>query len=1082
MKNSNFLRDLWKSLAVLLALMILFASCGGSAAAPKYTITFDTGIDNITIEPATVEHGTLLKDVPGFEATLSYEGRTFKGWKIDGTDVIPEEYVITSNVSVSAYWTINVTFNANGGKFSNGKTEDIVIEVEPGTAISDLIAFKDASDNTKYKFSGWSINKYNDNEANPVAYDLNNGSDKDITLYAYYITGNFYRVQFIDYNDNNEQVLVYSTEVDAGEKVSSHIKVEDLEKQGYKFVGWYTEDNVKFNDEPVTEDIIFKAVWKKFFTVSFKNAKTEFSKTVLDGEKLPALTTNETNFKNYYAYFMYWSESEENENEAEAKKFDVENTPVTKDMTLYGIYTPKMYSTSINVLENGSIELKLYDYKIYFLKDGAVPGISITYAKTGETPVKLDKTFVKFEERSTFGYVTYSFQTLPSGTYTFTVTNGKETQTQTLTVTEPAPATNLGAVVDDSYVKVTWAKAAGYSYYTVDAIKGDTVVATKTNCTTSAEFFGLENNVEYTFVVKTNGTDKSASVAGTPKITVKKPDWVLAMYMDGDNDLNDSIFADLNEVEYGLYNIRNTNGSPKAGYSDIVAVALWDGWTGDKEETPYFKKSGSYIYELGAEYSYKNTNGTGGQVIGDTYGDYSIFTNLELGSKTKNLSYTAKDWLMDESKTPSNITSSTGGEVNMGSKSTLVNYLKWVNDRYEPTKGIILQFSDHGGGPRSAPNYVELPNGKRIKLRNEGRRALCWDEGSNADFLKTKDVSDAFKEAGFGSSKKLDMIIMDVCLGATIEDAYQFKDYAKYLVASPNTIPSYGLNYNKVMQAFKNTSTVEDIGKQLVKDYASFYGAQESIWNQMAQFMSSSNHTVNTIYDLYDQEYMLLETKYGGMAGVTTMSFIDLDSTKMNTLKNNMNALAEKLISKKDDKIYITEDGKLTTASTTDAIEYSYLLYFRKLLLSMIESPYNDTSLAYQGSYTWLYDAGVLANTVSFFSSESVGPYADSELNGIASDLISSLSDVMVSSWRDTLLSDGTIKYNKYGYYATLDGKLTEDYTGHCFGISVAGYGFAINDAQQMVIPGSVPSWYSTDLDFGKDTKWADLLEELKKQ
>ena len=82
------------------------------------------------------------------------------------------------------------------------------------------------------------------------------------------------------------------------------------------------------------------------------------------------------------------------------------------------------------------------------------------------------------------------------------------------------------------------------------------------------------------------------------------------MYMDGDNNLNDPIFMDMNEVEHGLWYIRRSNDQPES-YSDSVnAVALWDGvvsWTetnGAGEEvtkTPQIGKSGTYIYELGRD-------------------------------------------------------------------------------------------------------------------------------------------------------------------------------------------------------------------------------------------------------------------------------------------------------------------------------------------------------------------------------------------------------------------------------------------------------------------------------------------------
>ena len=238
----------------------------------------------------------------------------------------------------------------------------------------------------------------------------------------------------------------------------------------------------------------------------------------------------------------------------------------------------------------------------------------------------------------------------------------------------------------------------------------------------------------------------------------QKCDYLFIMYVDGDNDLHDALYVDLNEMEEALYQY-NPNQDSKPS---VKIVALWDGW--NLSETNY-GGAATQILEIGADSD-------------------SDFTHL--CSNTLDLTATAysqnNNWLNYDPKTEI-------AEANMGDKNTLSNFLKWVDEYYQTPKHKILQFSNHGGGPRSALDISQ-------------RRGLCWDFTSDEKnaFLKTKDVSDAFAEAGYGKDKQFDMLIFDVCLGASIEDSYQFKDYANYLLGSANTVPGNGLDYRTILK------------------------------------------------------------------------------------------------------------------------------------------------------------------------------------------------------------------------------------------------------------------------------------------
>ena len=58
----------------------------------------------------------------------------------------------------------------------------------------------------------------------------------------------------------------------------------------------------------------------------------------------------------------------------------------------------------------------------------------------------------------------------------------------------------------------------------------------------------------------------------------------------------------------------------------------------------------------------------------------------------------------------------------MSQRTTLENFLTWAKENFDADK-TILQFSNHGGGPRSAS----------LMQGNYGRRSMCWDYSNNGN-------------------------------------------------------------------------------------------------------------------------------------------------------------------------------------------------------------------------------------------------------------------------------------------------------------------------------------------------------------
>ena len=486
-------------------------------------------------------------------------------------------------------------------------------------------------------------------------------------------------------------------------------------------------------------------------------------------------------------------------------------------------------------------------------------------------------------------------------------------------------------------------------------------------------------------------------------------DWLIIMYVDGDNNLQSSLYEDINEVEKALatYNNSYENGP------NVKIVALWDGIN------DFSGPESTHIFEFGPDYYNKST----------------------LCSNTKDLTaipyYDGEDWLNYNQYTQE-------AELNMGDVKTLTNFLCWVNEYYQ-AEHTILQFSNHGGGPRSVIST---------------NRALCTDDTSstynNLAMLYSKDVSDALAAAGYGTSNKLDMLIFDVCFGASLEDAYQYRNYADYMLASANEVPGYGLDYTKLFYKFSNTCTAEDIGKSIIDSFVEFYTNQPNY--------------IFTDWNKEKENYGSMEKAKYFSRKANTLSLIDL--SKIDNVADKISKLAD-LISDSDKLTFKYGAGGVAENETTVRDYFKNNLLDTRILTlrySIDGKTEQDYNLVYPGTYTWLYDIGFIARNIALFTYNEENAQ---DLYEATQNLTSALQDALVYTWRE-----GPSKDQNDGEYATIDGSEKDNslYYGENlpFGLTISGA--TRQDLYGTSVP-AYPNYYKTDLDFGKDTTWGNLLE-----
>ena len=128
--------------------------------------------------------------------------------------------------------------------------------------------------------------------------------------------------------------------------------------------------------------------------------------------------------------------------------------------------------------------------------------------------------------------------------------------------------------------------------------------------------------------------------------------------------------------------------------------------------------------------------------------------------------------------------------ASMGSADTLSDFLAWGSQNYPAERNMLVLWG-HGG-----------PSAEQI----------CFDEKYNRDALDRKQLAAALEGANLPF--KFELVVFDACYMAAVENAALLSDYADYLIASQEIMPSGGLDYNLLAQEFAYTQN-EELGRTI---------------------------------------------------------------------------------------------------------------------------------------------------------------------------------------------------------------------------------------------------------------------------
>ena len=137
--------------------------------------------------------------------------------------------------------------------------------------------------------------------------------------------------------------------------------------------------------------------------------------------------------------------------------------------------------------------------------------------------------------------------------------------------------------------------------------------------------------------------------------------------------------------------------------------------------------------------------------------------------------------------------------ANMGKEETLEDFLTWGVDNYA-AEHMGLVYWNHGGGSVTG---------------------VCFDERNNYDSLSLSEVEKAMSSASKKMTDKFDFVGFDACLMANIEMANVLSPYAEYMIASEETEPGYGWDYEPFINKLVENPDVDsvEVGKRVVDSY-----------------------------------------------------------------------------------------------------------------------------------------------------------------------------------------------------------------------------------------------------------------------
>lgn len=324
----------------------------------EFTVTFNTN-GGPKIATQKVEYGRRVQKPA--QPTWIDSSKVFSYWytSVEGyPDGALYDFTrkVTSDITICVAWAnaVTISFDSNGGD-----STPAAVTIAINRRLTELpTVTKTDSDGTTYKLDGWWIS--NDTEATTETY-----FKESVTLTAHWSTeASYHGVTYYD----GSYVVRSDAIADGGtaEELTFQSRVGDDNKTSYTFGGWYADADFKtkfdFNTA-IKQDVNLYAKWiPEKRAVTFKangdgakigEADTVISNTDYDScAKDPGVPT----CAGYTFAGWYTSAGDD------GYEFDLADTPITKDITLYAHWTRQTFQVTFDSQGGSSVESPTISY------------------------------------------------------------------------------------------------------------------------------------------------------------------------------------------------------------------------------------------------------------------------------------------------------------------------------------------------------------------------------------------------------------------------------------------------------------------------------------------------------------------------------------------------------------------------------------------------------------------------------------------------------------------------------------------------------------------------------------------------
>lgn len=143
-----------------------------------------------------------------------------------------------------------------------------------------------------------------------------------------------------------------------------------------------------------------------------------------------------------------------------------------------------------------------------------------------------------------------------------------------------------------------------------------------------------------------------------------------------------------------------------------------------------------------------------------------------------------------------------------------------------------------------------------ILKQDEAERAVCFDDGTSHS-LDTLELERVVREVQAIIGQPLDLLGMDACVMATLEVAYQVRQYVRYFVASEELVPGRSWPYDTILGTLHSAPEKDprDLSALIVQQYVEYYTQNQPPLNygdvtKVALDLSRISELVQPVHEL----------------------------------------------------------------------------------------------------------------------------------------------------------------------------------------------------------------------------------------